>query len=238
MSNIAGLVTLLDNVCLGGIINECVITVKDNVATCQAVDLSTAVYVESSSPFTYQDDTLAIGNLSQILRYLKSYQSVDTDMNRNENRLTIKPKGGGTLKYLLSDPSLIPTYDEEWSDDRTSELVDGFNGELKLTNETVAEFVNLMRMFSPKMVTIKVGGKKGTVTISGGNETEHQFSVTLGVSGFPAGEFSLTGAPLLAVLSVLDYTEDPIILLGVDMPVVIQSKNATWVLSVSENNEG
>jgi len=158
-------------------------------------------------------------------------------MTRVDNRLTIKPKGGATLKYLLADSCMIPTFDEDWGEEsRIDGVLQSFTEDsgLVLTTNAVQEFISLMRVFAPKAVQFTVD-KKGAVTVTGGNETEHSFSAPLGSSELAECTVMVHSGSLLAVLGLLDYTDDPTIFLGPDSPVVICSPEASWVLMGTSN---
>lgn len=229
--NLTELSVLLERVCLNGTINECVLTFKDGVCSCKAMDLTSTIFVATSAKVALDDTTLAFGNMATFIKYIKSITGIDADVTQVDNRLTIKPKGGGTLKFLLAEPDFIPTYDAEWeSFDRVAAIMGDYNSEMVLTNESISEFSSLMRLFSTKSVTIHVS-KKGLVTITGGNENEHQFTVTLGKSAFEQCDIELTSGILLAVLSVLDYTENPVIMLAKDKPIIISCNESTWVIN-------
>jgi len=232
MTNLTDLSVLLENVWLGSTINECVLIVADGMATVKAMDMTSSVYVETSAKTTLEDDTLAFGNIGLLIKYLKANGGIDAEIVRSDNRLTIKPKGGATLKFLLSEPDLIPTYDASWEEggNRIAELLAGYKSELILTKESVTEFSSLMRMFGTKSAVLRVS-KKGVVTITGGNETEHQFTATIGKAEFEVCDISLIVKNLLAVLDVLDYTENPVLRVSPGKAIVISCNESTWVLS-------
>lgn len=236
MPNMTPVLAMLERVCLDNTITECVVTIKDGVCSCKAMDLGTSVYVEAAAPLAVDDDTMAFGNLPIFIKYLKSYPNIDVTVKRVDNRLTLKPRGGATLKYLLTESDLIPTYDEEWGEEsRSAEVIKEFDGKagLVLTNEALSEFILLAKTFAPKAVELTVSAS-GVVSATGGNVAEHQFTVELGGSDLAPCTTSLPTKIFLAVLGQLDYLDNPTMLLGEDTPVVVISPEATWVLMVSE----
>lgn len=237
MSSLGALSVLLENVWLNNTINECVLFIADGKVTCKAMDLTGSIYVETSIASDIPDNTLALGNLGTFIKYLKVYTGIDATISRNDNRLTIKPKGGATLKFLLSDPDLIPTYDADWeNEDRVAAVLENFESELILTNESISEVVQLMKMFGTKNAVFNVSAK-GLVTVTGGNDSEHQFTGTLGKSTFKPCSIEIAASNLLSVLSVLDYTENPVIKLAADNPIVISCQGSTWVLNGIESQD-
>ncbi len=238
MPNLADLSVLLENVWLGNTINECVLNIKDSTATVKAMDMTSSVYVETSAVTQLKNDTLAFGNLGLLIKYLKSTSGIEAEVARKDNRLTIKPKGGATLQFLLSEPDLIPTYDASWeNENRIDALVADYNAEMILTKESVSEFSSLMKMFGTKSAILKVSAK-GNVTIVGGNDTEHKFTATLGLaSALPECEINIIVKNFLAVLDILDYTENPTIMVCADHPILIACKGTTWVLNSNSDDE-
>lgn len=236
MPNMTPVLDMLEKVCLDNTINECVVTIKDGVCSCKAMDLATTVYVEANAPLAVDDDIMAFGNLPLFIKYLKSYPNIDMTMKRVDNRLSLKPRGGATLKYLLSESDLIPTYDEEWGEEsRSAKVIEEFEERdgLVLTNEALSEFISLAKTFAPKAVELTVSDS-GVVSVTGGNVAEHQFTVELGSSDLEPCTANLPTKTFLAVLGQLDYLDNPTMLLGEDKPVVVISPEATWVLLVSE----
>ena len=232
MSNVSDLVQALESVYLGGIIEDCVITVKDNTAHIKAMDMTSSVYAQVSSPFEYKDDVIGLGNLSLLIKYLKSYTSSKMSFLRNDNVLTVKPENGGTLKYLLSQVDLVPTYNSEWedSDDPIKAAVASQTCKLELKEESVKEFLKLMGLFKPNGVTITVS-KRGRVSIQGGNTTEHQFTVIIGDADPQEEPISvkLYGNNINAVFSVLSFAK-PVYMYMVGGEVLIQADGFAWVL--------
>lgn len=233
MANVLRLVQSLEAVHLGGIVEECVVHIKDNNAHIKAMDMTTTVYIQTDSPFDHEDAELGLGNLSLLIKYLKSYTSGDMEFTRKDNTLTIKPETGGTLKYLLSEVSLVPTYSEEWEEegDPIEAAIENADCSITVNEESVKEFLKLMGLFKPNGVTISVT-KRGKVTIQGGNETEHQFSVEWGSTEATIKEpiqVRLYGANITAVLSQLDFV-DPITLYFVLGEIAIVTENTAWVI--------
>lgn len=237
MANISGLVSLLEAVNLGGIINECVIKVDGDNCSCKAMDLTNTVFVETAAQLELDDCEFAVGNMPLLIKYLNTYANVSMDIKLDDNRMTFKPKGGGSLKFLLSKPDMIPTYDEEWGDEsRAEQAMEEFPEDtaFTLTNEVTSEFINLIKMFGVKSVTIKVDKKK-QLTVCGGTEADHNFVSPLGKSKFDECEIEIASANLLAVLSVLDYTEGPTMLVGPDKPIIISCGPSAWILKAISN---
>lgn len=239
MADVARLVESLESVHLGGIVEDCVVRIVDSVAHIKAMDMTSSVYVQTSCPFENKDDIIGLGNLALIIKYLKSYSSAKMEFSRVDNTLTIKPDNGATLRYLLSQVDLVPTYDSSWDEsgmDPIAEIIEKFDVSVVLNEGVVKEFLKLMSLFKPNGVLVNVS-RRGRVSLHAGNETDHQFTQVLGDSSKQVeNPFSikLYGANLSAVLSALNYAE-PVTLYIVGNEVSIVMENSAWVLSPLSN---
>jgi len=233
MSNIAKLVPLLESVYLGGIIDECVLSVKDGTVSVKAMDMTTSVYVQGSCATDLKDDQMGIGNMSLFIKYLRSYNSSEMEFIHNDNVLTVKPEGGSTLKYLLAETDFVPTYDAEWEDiseDPIETAIGNADYSTLIQESAAQEFLKLMSLFKPNTVTVSVS-KRGLITLHGGNSTEHQFDVQVGKVKIENSidPIKLYGANITAVFSVLDFTSEVTMHL-VSGELLLTTEVASWVL--------
>lgn len=234
LSELAG---LLEKVHLGNTIPECVLISEDGVCHVKAMDLTSSIYVETSAKIDLKEGSLGIGNLGLLIKYLQAYTGIDSEIVWNDNRLTIKPKGGATLKFLLADPDLIPTYEADWEEEKRIEtLKEEFNGSLVLTKEATAEFSSLSRMFATKTAVFTVN-KKGDVFVSSGTETEHQINVPFGKSSMSPCTVEINSKNLLSVFALLEFEKNPEIFLGKDQAALISCDSTHWVLLQIDKSE-
>ena len=232
MSNISNFLRMLENVHLNGIIEECVVTIQDDIASVMAMELTSSIYTQCSTEFEHEDDTIGLGDLALFIKYLRTCTATEVKMTHKDNTLTVKPKNGAMLKYLLSEPDLVVTYESEWEDedDKIKMIKTEYEKSLRLDEGKVTEFLNLMRVFSPNSVFINID-KKGSVVIHGGNETEHQFDVTLGKLKIDPCKIKVYGDHISAVFSALDFDHKPVMCIADEQPVFIESGEASWLLS-------
>jgi len=232
------LAILLEKVHLGNTIPECVLISEDGMCHVKAMDLTSSVYVETAAKIDLKEGSLGIGNLGLLIKYLQAYTGIDSEIVWSDNRLTIKPKGGATLKFLLADPDLIPTYEADWEDEnRIETLKESYNGSLVLTKEATAEFSSLSKMFATKTAVFTVN-KKGDVSVSGGTETEHQFNVPFGKSTMAPCVVEINAKNLLSVFALLEFEKNPEIFLAKDEAAMIScGENTYWVLLQIDNSE-
>ena len=231
------IIRLLNDVHLGGLINECVLVVKDKVCTCKSMDIGTTLYLETESILDVPDTSIGIGNISLLFKYLKLYKDSEIQFSIEEERLIIKPKGKKAFKYLTTDSEWIPVYDSEWEKESPlGGVFDESTSSVVISKENALEFRNLAKMMGTKNCTISVEivDSVSTLSISGGDETDHQFSVDFGSLDIPPCSTVTSCNNLLAILNTLDYTTSPEMMIGNDGSIILKSSKTVWGLRPNE----
>jgi len=231
MATVNALAKALNDVHLSNTIEECVITIEDNVASILAIDITESCFVSTSAEFEHEDTQFGIGNLSLFCKYMNTLKDVSVKFKQKDNVLTIKPKNGAVVKYIMADVDLIPSYKDEWEEegDIIKNELDEYTGSFDLTLEKVSEFMNLMGMFDSSSVSFSVD-KKGKITLHGGKETEHQIDVILGSSDIPESTTFVYNKHLGAVLNSIDFGAEPKLYLSEDEAVIITTNTSSWLL--------
>lgn len=227
-----GLITLIDNVHLNGVINEIVMSVEDGVAKVMASDMTQSLFVQSEAATTMEDCKIGMQDISLFAKYLKANKGKEIAITKKDNTLSIKPAGGSLVTYLLSEVELVPTYNSEWDGipDRVGTLP--IEGNLVVTVDKVSEFLTMMGLFKPNSVELQVN-KNGKTTLHGGNSTTHQFDTTIGVcKEFQQVKMAFFGPQISAIFSAFDFTHTVSIgLVPDDNLMVIKNGHTSWVLS-------
>lgn len=240
MSDVKSFLTVLKNVHLNGINEGCVVTFINNTVVLQAMDMTSAIFTYTSCPFEHEDEQLGILDLNLFIKYLSAYADQDISLTKKENKLVIKVKGGGTTRYILSEVSFIPTYDEDWSptDEIVQEEVASFSTEpISLKKEQVEDVLKLMGLFNPNSLTIGVS-KKGAVSITGGKaDTEHTFTAPIGKTDADPCDIRVYSKNIISVLNCLDYEKDPEIYIEEGKSIIITNGDTVWILSPLEIDE-
>lgn len=235
------LAKMLSDVALNKVIEECVINVKDEVATVYAIDLTSTVFVQTSVPMSDMDDCqLGIGDLGLFVKYMTSLGALDLKLSIKNNRLVVAPSEGASVRYVLSDEDLIVTYDDnfiEQGDVIAAEFEEYEYGTgLSLTEKAVDDLLNPVNLFAPNSIIFKVN-KKGKVTAHSGNETEHQIDVVLGTmkTADPC-EVKVYAKHISEVLNAVMFEENPKMFLSSDddASVVITTNTSSWILQPIE----
>ncbi len=238
------LAKMLSDVSLNKIITECVINVKDAVATVYAIDLTSTVFVQTNVPLKDMEDCqLGIGDLDLFVKYMNSLSTSNLTLSVKNNRLVVVPTEGASVRYVLSDQDLIVTFDEnfvEQGDVIQAEFdeYDYFDG-MALTQKAVDSLLTPVNLFAPNSIIFKVS-KKGKVTAHSGKETEHQIDVAMGSTGKGDGcNVKVYTKHMTSVLNAINFEENPHIFFSADeeSSIVIQTDSSSWILQPIEETE-
>lgn len=239
---------MLNQVHLGGIINECVLEMEKGRATIEAVDITATVVFISTATIGSKRLTgeLGLGNIELFKKFLGTIKEPKLNVTMTENRMVISRKDKRrSLDYLLSQPALIPTRlrmdDDDDDDTDPSEVYSGMvEAKAELTEGFVKDFASYTATLKTKIVTITVEDKDVRFVL--GPKSEHQFILSLPLAEESEEEFSLkvNGESLAKILSILEFNEeDDAITIGFgdDKPIVIEAEGALWAISPSEEVE-
>jgi len=230
MSSVTGLVRALENVFMGGIIEECGIDFKDNKLFISAMDLTTSVFVQTSADMSDQEGSIGVGDLSLMLKYFKSIENLEASINIVENKLVVKPKGRGQVKLLLNEIDLVPTYDASWLPEATSDMLEEYGDPLLLVKVKVQNLLSSMAIFDAKSVTFDVD-KKGKVTVYGGTESDNEYFEELGkVKGMPESSTRVRTEIIKATLATMNLDADARVYLAPDSDMIFADEFTTWSL--------
>lgn len=240
--NTAAFCTLLKKVHLGGIINECVLTIQGGNAVIQAIDMTNCLYVSVSTivgPEETDIPPLGLTDIGTIIRLLETIDSEQITASVKENKwMRMRLRGRGMTTFLLTDPEMIPTAVSA-DNDVSKSLLKGAPYKLKITQEAKDNFLYFMGILKSK--SIVVTAVKNSIQIgSGPNETQ-QFTSSLGkiksVQSVPDFSTIIYGEHLVPVLEVLSYEEDAqdvVVYFGTENPMIITQDDNLWALTPAE----
>ncbi len=230
MADVTGFTHALENVYLGGIIKECVIEFDGNVAYISAMDSSSSLFVQASAEIEHEDDTIGIDDLVLFMKYMNMIKETDVTFTHTENRLVIKPKGRGTVKYMLGQVDLIPSFDPDWEQDEIAKETKKYSDSMELQQDKVKEMIDDIGIFTPNSVVFEIDNK-GKLVVHGGPDTSHKFNCPLGkIKGAESYSVKVFSEHLVAVLSAVDFSAKPELFLKEEEALIISTKEASWVL--------
>ena len=241
------MLSMLNQVHLGGIINEAVVGIKKGKATIEAVDITASIVFISKSSVGHKKLSceLGLGNIELFKRFLQTAKDPKLDIKLTENRMIISRKDKRRrLEYLLSQPALIPTQlsmDDD-DEDAREKFINSIDCRANIDEDFVKDFCSYINTLKTKIVTINT--KDSNVTFKLGPKSEHQFALMLELNEEADDEINIfvNGEYLAKILSVIEFSQDedaePITIgFGDDAPVTIESEESLWAISPSEETE-
>jgi hypothetical protein len=240
MSKANDFLRAIKQVSLGNLIEDVRAITKDNVMTIRAMDRTQSIFVDTKADVEIEDSDLGLTVLSVLSKYLNLVKDNDVVITLDDNYLCFKTDTS-EVKYLLTEPDAISSYEEGWGDieDAIELQIEegGYEEPLQLKQEKISEFITLMGLFAPNVVTIQVG-KRGDVILHGGKESDHQFDVNIGKIK-ATGSFSVKvyGKNFDEILSVLDLNEECFLYIAPEQDVIIKTNQTGWVIKPLDIDE-
>lgn len=227
------LTRLLNHVFLGGLVNECVLTIKDEIGIIQGIDNSNCLFYSCSEVLEkISDMELGIPNLSILSKFLNDYtdEHIGFQITRDEKQLILKPGRGGVLKLLLLDTELVPTHIKEQT--AKDEMLSNHNFSLVFNENTAQDYLYYSNLLKNQSSLIAV--TDGKVSLSSGSNELNQFDLKLGVIDYNDFTIEVYKEHLVAVVQNLSWDDGnkPEFLFGENTPVIIkQDDNNIWALT-------
>ena len=240
------MLSLLNQVHLGGIINEAVVLVKKGKATVEAVDITASVVFISTTSVGPKklSAEIGLGNIELFKKFLATAKDPKLNIDFTENRMVVSRKDKRRkLEYLLSQPQLIATrlnMDDEDDDGAQEKFIGMVEVRAEIDESFVKDLSSYINTLKTKIVTIDV--EESDVTFTLGPKSEHQFKLSLPLTDEADDEFTLkvNGEYLAKILSCIEFDNeedaDPVTIgFGDDRPIVIELEDSMWAISPSED---
>jgi len=241
----SNLLSLLKQTHLGGIINECVLTVNKGKGLIEAIDITnTVVFIAKGNIGSRRfKGEYGLGNLDMIIKFLSTMQDSKLNVKTTENRLVLARKDARRrLDYLLSQPQLIATRlrMDDNDEDIKAKFLDAIEHTAELDERFVKDFGSYMATLKTKIVTIRVDGDD--VWFDLGPKSEHQFKLSLELEEPSDDVFQLkvNGEYLARIFSAIEFDDEEPTTINFgdeDAPIVITSVLGMWAVSPSEELE-
>jgi hypothetical protein len=241
------LARLLRRVFLNGIVDECVLEVDEDCRV-QAMDMTGMLFLSCVEEIELGlEIKWGLGNLALLCRFLDSAAEETIELEVSEERILLRREEHGELAFLLSEPDVVPTVVEDKN--AINELSEQCRYGVALKEDVQQDFLFYMSLLKIKSVDLSVDSD-GEVVVSGGLESEHQFSLDVGkarllksgkyVKPKKAFEVTVFGEHLASVLQVLEWGDDksPVIHFADGKPVIVkQDDDNLWVLAPLSDKE-
>lgn len=236
---------MLRQIHLGGLLEECMLTIKKGRAKIEAVDITNSLIVICNQSIASKDITvdLGLGNLELLIKFLSA---VDDD------KLFFKYKDGSSkfeltrkdkrrkLNYLLTQTELIATQlqvdeDEKRDEDPYDKMKNMMEYTVELSPSFMKDFLTYIGLLKTKDVSLEFNGDEELVFVCGGTN-DHKFELVLNssVDGEEDDPFSIkiNGEHIARIFNAVNFDEDnpPTLSFAEDKLVLIEDGNTAWAL--------
>lgn len=225
---------LVNSVYLGGVIKECLLKIKGGKAIIQSINNSNSLFVSSRGDVPDTPDIeIGIPDLSIFAKLISGVSDKNNDIsysiNKDGTKLSLRLKGKGQVKLLLSSPDQVPNVVED--EDAINSLKETCKNKMELTKEICTNFAYFTNLF--KCGTVVLEAKGGKITFQNGSGDENEYKIQLGKTKCEDIVVEVEATSLLSVMNFLSFNEEinPILYFGKDVPILIEFKNIVWALS-------
>lgn len=249
------LLTLLKQVSLGGLLEECVLSIEEGVARIEAVDITNSLIVICKKKILNKEVNidLGLGNIDILIKFLSTLDANDKLILKHPMNIKggptsftlLKTTGRRKLTYLLTNTELIASqiqYGSEKKEDPYKKIKDMVECKIELTKSFMKDFLSYINLLKIKDVTLDFDGEEEVSFICGG-ENDHQFTLTLSTdaeSDFDDSfEIKINGEFLSKIFSIINFDDDdpPIMSFAEDKIVIVEDAGATWAIVPLTNQD-
>ena len=236
---ILALSNFLKSVWLNGTINECILKVKDGNCTINAIDATNSIFIKATAKIELSNIEIGILDLGSIIRVLDSCKDRSYLLYKIDDKtINFKIKKKGDVQFTLGKINVISS---AVKDDlkKINDIVESKTLLIfKLSQGVVDNFKYFMKLFNSEVVTIEIF--QGKIKIKGGFQEIKAFSFDVDSGNINKDIAILVNAKLLlSIFDLLPIEEDKTCAMGFekDSPLIIKSRNATWLLSSITNDK-
>lgn len=237
--------TMLRQVHLGGLLEECIIKINKGKAKVEAVDITNSLIVICNKTIASKDITteLGLGNLDLLIKFLSAVEDPKLFFKHKDDsskfELARKDKRR-KLNYLLTQPELIATQlqvdeDEEEDEDPYQKVKNMMEYSVELSSSFMKDFLSFIKLLKTKDVSIEFDGEEEVIFVCGGTN-DHKFELVLnkGVEGDECDPFNIkiNGEHIARIFEVIDFDEENPAMLSFteDKLVMVEDGSTSWSL--------
>lgn len=236
------LLNMLKQIHLGGLIDECILEIKDGKARVEAVDITNSLIIICNKTIMGKDISvdLGLGNISILIKFLSTIDNDKLIFKHSDSGFELKKTNGRRkLEYLLTNPELIATQlqaDEEKKKDPLKKMRRMMGQSIELTQSFIKDFLSYINLLKTKDVSIEFDGDEEITFICGG-KNDHNFELILSTEveaeeDEDAFSIKVNGEYLANIFTTINFDEDspPVLSLAEDKLVMVENDSATWAL--------
>ena len=236
------LLNMLRQIHLGGLLEECVLEIKDGIAKVEAVDITNSLIIICKKPVIGKNIsvTLGLGNIGILIKFLSTMDNDKLIFKHSATGFELKKTSGRRkLNYLLTNPELIATQlqaDEEKKKDPLKKMRRMVGQKIELTQSFIKDFLSYINLLKTKDVSIEFDGEE-EIAFTCGGKNDHNFELILSTEtetedDEDAFSIKVNGEYLASIFTTINFDEDdpPMLSLAEDKLVMIENDSATWAL--------
>jgi hypothetical protein len=229
----SALFSLLSRVNLKGVIDECVLKIKDNVATIEAIDMSNTIYVHAEESVEgLKDVSIGLCKLSLLTQFLENTED-EIIFKIDKQWLTLKKPGSSQIKVLLLEEGQVPTAIDQKGESPVKKLLKKEKSSFILTQEAANEILKCSNLVNADTTIFEI--ERGKVFVGNQKTQEQQFNVPCGGLQKDMGSnirVEVYSKYLLSVIQAVDFTKEITVSMSNDFPIIVQQdKNNTWAIT-------
>lgn len=222
---------LLSKVHLGGLVEDCVLTVHNNIGTIQSIDISNSIFIDCKKDLgDVEDMVLGLSGLTILCKY--TGDEGELFFSVKDKKLVLHKRGHGKLKLTLLQPDEVPTAVRE--KDVKKNILEHSSYLTPLTDKAIKNLLYYLELVHPDSMVFQI--KKGSGAVIGTTNaiSEQQFNTRVGKSEeLPEEdiECEVYTKHLSAVLKELDANDSATLRLGDKAPIIIEQNGCLWALT-------
>ena len=241
------MLSLLKQVHLGGVVEECSIAIKKGKGHIEVVDITDSMVIIANKTIAGKSISheLGFGNLELLISFLSTIEDSKIHMNYktgNDYFVLRRADGRRKLNYLLTQVELIATNlsleEDEEDIDAYKQMKELMEYSVDLTPALIKDFLKYIAILKSKETTIHFDGEE-SITFLLGSKDDHQFELRLSEEVEFLGdddtiEFDMVinGEHLAKVFGaiIFDDEDPPKLSFSEENPIMIEVEGISWSL--------
>jgi len=228
------LLTLLECIHLKGLIEECLLVIKNETGTVEAIDMGNSMYVYSTGPVPgLEDMVVGIPNLGVLCNFLETAAEETITCTIKDRRFKLRRKSRGSVELTLMEKDMVPTSVKQKGS--KEKLESNTKYKHHLTKRFCEDFLYYASLIGSKGVLWQISG--GKISVGSKKEDNQRFFLPAG-SVSSKEEFSIEVytqylVPIFRYLiKEIEKEKLSVLRMGSDSPLVITvADNVLWALT-------
>ena len=230
--NIKRFHSILRQVALGGIIENCILQIDGKNGKVSGLDSTSAVFAQSEGKICVDSsckETLSLREVGKLCKFVGDVKEENIEVEIKENRLCLISKSRGIVKFLLGEVEK----EIEKHEKGIEEALKMIKNERILDKEKVEQILYFINLFGGEELRFRI--KAGKVSIASLEDSIQVFSVFLGKETAKEDLELRFGAPFFkAIMNEVEWSGDESVIMRYEKesPLVFKQKKSFWILAL------